>query len=367
MNSVYIHIPFCETICSYCDFTKFFYNEKLVDEYLYALEKEIKSIYKGDLIKTLYIGGGTPTCLNYQQLKKLLEITNIFNIDDTTEFTIETNVNLDIDKIKLLENYKVNRVSIGVQTLNNKHLMFLNRNHTKKDVINLIHNLNLYNIDNISVDLIYALKNQTILDIKDDLDFLTDLNIKHISTYSLIVENNTMLKINKFKPINEELDYEMYLFINKYLKQKKFINYEFSNYGLVNCFSKHNLVYWNNENYYGFGLSSGGYIGNVRYENNKNIREYIKGDYTKHKEYLTKEQEMENEMILGLRKIAGVSKERFYYKFNQHIKDTFDINNLFKEGKLIDNGEYIYINSNYLYRSNEILISFIDNFKKTGR
>ena len=133
--SVYIHIPFCQNICSYCDFCKFYYNEKWVDNYLSALEKEIKSNYKGEVVETIYIGGGTPTVLNINQLERLLKLTNLFN-KNKIEFTVETNIDLSLEKIKLLNKYGVNRISIGVQTVNPKYLKFLNRNHTKEDVVN---------------------------------------------------------------------------------------------------------------------------------------------------------------------------------------------------------------------------------------
>ena len=169
--SIYIHIPFCKSICSYCDFCKFFYDEKRVDEYLISLEKEIKKNYKNDLVKTIYIGGGTPTSLSLNQLDKLLSITNVFN-NDLEEFTIETNIDLSIDKIKLLKKYNINRVSIGVQTINNKHLKFLNRNHTKEDIINLVKNLKSNGIDNINIDLMYGFQNQTLKELEEDLNFI---------------------------------------------------------------------------------------------------------------------------------------------------------------------------------------------------
>ena len=192
--SVYIHIPFCKSICSYCDFCKFYYNSTWVDNYLSSLEKEIKSNYKGEIVDTIYIGGGTPTVLNLNQLEKLLNLTNLFN-KEIIEFTVETNVDLSLDKIKLLKKYGVNRISIGVQTVNNKYLKFLNRNHTKEEVINLINSLKQYNF-NINVDLIYAIPNQTLEELKKDLDFILSLDINHISTYSLIIEPHTKLYID---------------------------------------------------------------------------------------------------------------------------------------------------------------------------
>ncbi len=220
--SIYIHVPFCKTICSYCDFCKFYYNEKWVDNYLIALEKEIKSKYKNESIATIYIGGGTPTSLNINQLEKLLQLTKLFNFEKI-EFTVETNVDLSLDKIKLLKQYGVNRISIGVQTVNQKHLKFLNRKHTKEEVINLVNLLKQYDF-NINIDLMYGMPNQTLKELDEDLDFILSLDVNHISTYSLIIEPHTKIYIDNVANIDEDLDYQMYQLINK--KLKNYVHYE---------------------------------------------------------------------------------------------------------------------------------------------
>ena len=161
-SSIYIHIPFCRSICSYCDFCKLFYNEKFVDNYLEALYDEVKQNYKGELIKTLYIGGGTPSALSIDELKRLFEIIKIFKLDSNYEFTIEVNV-LDIndEMLKLFVDNKVNRLSIGVESVNDKYLKFLNRRHSKKDVIDKINIVKKY-FNNFSIDLMYAFPEQKI-------------------------------------------------------------------------------------------------------------------------------------------------------------------------------------------------------------
>ena len=356
--SIYIHIPFCKSICSYCDFCKFFYDEKRVDEYLISLEKEIKKNYKNDLVKTIYIGGGTPTSLSLNQLDKLLSITNVFN-NDLEEFTIETNIDLSIDKIKLLKKYNINRVSIGVQTINNKHLKFLNRNHTKEDIINLVKNLKSNGIDNINIDLMYGFQNQTLKELEEDLNFILSLDIKHISIYSLIIEPHTKLYIDNIQNIDEDLDYEMYKLINDKLKENGFIHYEISNYSKENYESKHNLVYWNNEHYYGFGLSASGYLDNIRYENTKTYKKYLAENYISDSHQLSLKETIENEFILGLRKIDGIDINKFNKKYNIDIKSIETVNNLLKDNKLIIESNKIKINPKYIYVSNSILIDFI--------
>ena len=353
--SIYIHIPFCSNICSYCDFCKFYYNYNWVDNYLIALEKEIKLNYKGELINTIYIGGGTPTCLNIKQLEKLLNLTNLFN-KKNIEFTVETNVDLPLDKIKLLNSYGVNRISIGVQTVNDKHLKFLNRNHNKEDVINLIKLLKRYNF-NINVDLIYALPNQTLEELNEDLDFVLSLDINHISTYSLIIEPHTKLYIDNISNIDEDLDYEMYKLIKK--KLNKYHHYEISNFAKRDFESKHNLIYWNNLNYYGFGIGASGYIDNIRYDNTKSYKNYINGKYILEKHKLSLNETISNEFILGLRKIDGIDINEFYEKYNIDIKSIEIVNELLKEGKLILSNR-LKINPKYIYVSNNILVNFLD-------
>ncbi len=353
--SVYIHIPFCKSICSYCDFCKFYYNSNWVDNYLLSLEKEIKSNYKGEIIDTIYIGGGTPTVLNLNQLERLLKLTNLFN-KKNIEFTVETNVDLSLEKIKLLNKYGVNRISVGVQTVNNKYLKILNRNHTKEDVINLVNLLKKYNF-NINIDLIYAIPGETLEELNKDLDFILSLDVNHISTYSLIIEPHTKLYIDNISNIDEDLDYEMYRLINK--KLNKYHHYEISNFAKTNYESKHNLVYWNNLNYYWFGIGASGYIDNIRYDNTKSYQNYINGKYILEKHKLDLNEIISNEFILGLRKIDGIDVNEFYKKYNIEITSIDIVKQLLKENKLILTDK-LKINPKYIYISNTILVNFID-------
>ena len=359
MKSVYIHIPFCNHICSYCDFTKMYYNEKLVDMYLNELEKEIKLNYKNDFINTIYIGGGTPSSLNIKQLEKLLKIVQIFKLNKRYEYTFECNIeSINIEKLKLLKKYNINRLSIGVQTFNEDNLKYLNRFHTREEVFKKVVEAKNY-FDNINIDLIYALKNQTISMLKDDIEQFLKLDINHISTYSLIIEPHTKLYIDKEKNIDEELDYEMYKFICTKLKEQGFIHYEISNFSKKGYESKHNLTYWSNNEYYGFGLGASGFINNIRYTNTSSINEYLKSNYIKDKEKMTKIENMQNEMILGLRKLEGVNLNTFKEKYHEEIEKVFKIDKLLEEGKLIKKDNYIFINEKYIYLSNEVLINFI--------
>ena len=324
--SIYIHIPFCSNICSYCDFCKFYYNEEIVNKYLLALKEEIINNYKNELVKTIYIGGGTPSCLSIEQLKCLLELTKLFNLDKNYEFTLEINPDISLEKIKLLKEYNVNRVSMGMQTINEKLLKLLNRKHAKEDIIKVVNNLKNNAINNINIDLIYAIPSESLNDLENDLDFLLSLDIPHISTYSLIIEPHTKLYIDNVSNIDEDLDYEMYQLILK--KLSHFKHYEISNFAIKGYESKHNLTYWNNDNYYGFGLSSSGFIGNIRYENTRSINDYLNKNYIKEKNELSKMEMIENEFILGLRKIDGIDINLFKEKYGFDIdikKPDFEI------------------------------------------
>ena len=356
IKSVYIHIPFCNNICSYCDFCKFYYNKNWIDKYLDSLEYEIKENYEGEIINTLYIGGGTPSSLSLDELIKLFNITNIFNLNKEYEFTIEFNIeDITEEKLELCKNNKVNRISIGVESFNKDNLKFLERN-TNVNIEEKINIVKKY-FDNINIDLIYALPNQNLLDLEKDIDEFLKLNIPHISCYSLILEEHTKLHNKKIKPISEELDYEMYKLINK--KLSDYNHYEISNYSKDGYESKHNLVYWNNEEYYGFGVGASGYINNIRYNNSKNINNYLNKVYKKEEEKLNIEDKISYELILGFRKIDGINIDTFKDKYNKNIIDLYNIKELLNKNMLIIKDNNIFINEKYLYLSNEILVNFV--------
>lgn len=361
MKSVYIHIPFCSSICSYCDFSKVYYNEDWVNQYLEALNNEIDLSYKGEVLNTLYIGGGTPSCLNIEQLNKLFNIIKKFNLSTKVEFTFECNVeNINKEKLELLYNNGVNRLSIGIQTFNNDLLKILNRHHTKEEVIGKINLAKSIGFNNINVDLIYAIPKEDINILKNDLDLFLSLNINHISTYSLIIEPNTKLYIDKFKNIDEDLDYEMYKYICTKLKENGYNHYEISNFAKDGYESFHNLTYWNNEEYYGFGLGASGYVNGIRYDNTKNLNKYLNKNYIYESHKLELKETIENEFILGLRKVKGINKKIFQDKYNINIKDINHVKKLITDGKLLEDKDNIYINPKYLYTSNDILIEFLN-------
>ena len=352
--SVYIHIPFCSQICSYCDFPKVLKNSKWIDEYLINLEKEIKENYKGEEVNTIYIGGGTPSSLDIKELEKLFKIIKIFNIKDA-EITIEANSeDLTDEKLNIIRK-NTNRISIGVQTFDEKRLNELNR---KTNINNIKKAFDYFN--NINIDLMYGFKNQKVDELKDDIKKIIKLNPSHISTYSLILEPNTKLFVDNYPQISEELDRKMYDYICNELEKSGYIHYEISNFAKKGFSSNHNQVYWNNKHYYGFGLGASGYIDNIRYENTRSLKKYLKGEYTSYKHELDINETIQNEFILGLRKTKGINKEDFKRKYNIDIDTIKQVKELIKINLLIEKESNIFINPKYLYTSNEILVKFID-------
>lgn len=357
-KAVYIHIPFCKSICSYCDFCKFLYNEKWVGAYLTALKREIKDRYMDDDITTIYIGGGTPSALSCDEIKRLMEIISVFKTENLKEFTFECNLS-DINKelLLLLKYYKVNRLSIGIESFNKKNLEFMERTADYKEALEKIKLCREYGFNNINIDLMYAIPGETLKDLKKDLDLFMSLNPTHISTYSLIIEEHTKLDNVKAQVIAEELDYEMFKLIEKRLKNAH--HYEISNFAIKGYESIHNLVYWNNEEYYGFGLGAAGYIDDIRYENTKNLKEYLLGNYVKSKEILGKKEKMDYEIMLGLRKLDGINIKEFKEKYGEDIETVYNLAPLYKNKDLIKKKGYIYINPSKIYIMNEILIKII--------
>ncbi|MBE6148837.1 MAG: radical SAM family heme chaperone HemW [Firmicutes bacterium] len=359
-KSVYIHVPFCKTICSYCDFCKFYVNEKWVNDYLEALEKEIQDRYMDEPIYTIYIGGGTPSALPHWALIKLLDLIKVFNKEEKIEFTFECNLNdINEDLVKLLVSKGVNRLSIGIQSFNKNNLTFLNREADYEDAKEKILICKSNGINNINVDLIYALPDQTLSSLKKDLKLMCSLGVNHISTYSLMIENNTILSHQKIVPIDEVIDAKMYKLICTYLKRHGFKHYEISNFARPGYESKHNLVYWNNEQYYGFGPGASGYLDNIRYDNTRSLTSYIQGNYILNKEILGSKEQMDYEIILGLRKTQGINIKEFYDKYHVNIQSKYNIESLLECEDLIYKNGYIFINPDKLYLMNEVLLKLI--------
>ena len=369
-TSAYVHIPFCTQICYYCDFSKVFIKNQPVDSYLEHLLQEFHS-YDIQKLRTLYIGGGTPTSLSALQLEVLLDgLTKNLNLSVLEELTIEANPgDLDADKITVLKNSAVNRVSLGVQTFDDKMLKKIGRSHLEKDIYENIDRLKLAGFDNISIDLIYALPGQTMDQVKDNVAKAIALDIPHMSLYSLILENHTVfmnrMRRGKLPLPKEELEAEMFEYIISELEKAGFEHYEISNFSQPGFESRHNLMYWDNAEYYGIGAGASGYIDGIRYKNHGPIRHYLKavedGNARINEEHLTQREQMEEEMFLGLRKKSGVSMERFEEKFGQSFQELYGdiIKDLIQQGLMQVDGDHVRMTKRGLFLGDTVAERFI--------
>ncbi len=369
-TSAYVHIPFCTQICYYCDFSKVFIKNQPVDSYLEHLLQEFHS-YDIQKLRTLYIGGGTPTALSASQLEVLLEgLTKNLDLSMLEELTIEANPgDLDADKIAVLQNSAVNRVSLGVQTFDDKMLKKIGRSHTEKDIYENIDRLKLAGFDNISIDLIYALPGQTMDQVRDNVAKAIALDIPHMSLYSLILENHTVfmnrMRRGKLPLPKEELEAEMFEYIIEELERAGFEHYEISNFSKPGFESRHNLMYWDNSEYYGIGAGASGYVDGVRYKNHGPIRHYLKaveeGSARINEEHLSQREQMEEEMFLGLRKKSGVSIRRFEEKFATSFEELYGqvVKDLCHQGLLQVEGQQIRMTKKGLFLGDTVAERFI--------
>ena len=369
-TSAYVHIPFCTQICYYCDFSKVFIKNQPVDSYLEHLIEEYHS-YDIKKLRTLYIGGGTPTALSAPQLAFLLEkLTDKLDLSYLEELTIEANPgDLDQEKIAVLKDSPVNRVSLGVQTFNDRMLKQIGRSHLEKDIYENIANLKKAGFDNISIDLIYALPKQTMEDVKINVAKAIALDIPHMSLYSLILENHTVfmnrMRRGKLPLPKEDLEAEMFEYIIAELEKAGFEHYEISNFSKPGFESRHNLMYWDNAEYYGIGAGASGYVDGVRYKNHGPIRHYLQaveaGNARVQEEELTLHEKMEEEMFLGLRKKSGVSKKRFEEKFGLSFEDQYGavVTELTEQGLLVPDRDIVRMTKKGLFLGDTVAEKFI--------
>lgn len=369
-TSAYVHIPFCTQICYYCDFSKVFIKNQPVDDYLQALIREFES-YDIEQLRTLYIGGGTPTSITAQQLDYLLtNLTKHLDLSVLEEFTIEANPgDLTDDKIEVLKKSAVNRVSLGVQTFNDKQLKRIGRSHNESQIYSTIDHLKTAGFDNISIDLIYALPGQTMEDVKENVAKAIALDIPHLSLYSLILEHHTVfmnkMRRGKLNLPQEDLEAEMFEYIIAELEANGFEHYEISNFTKPGFESRHNLMYWDNAEYYGVGAGASGYLNGVRYRNRGPIQHYLKavseGNARLSEEVLTKDEMMEEELFLGLRKKSGVSIAKFEEKFGLSFEERYGqiVTELCQQGFLVPDDKVVRMTKKGLFLGDTVAERFI--------
>lgn len=371
IKGAYIHIPFCEHICYYCDFNKVFIAKQPVDEYLETLDSEI-AYYSPGRVETIYIGGGTPTALSDQQFERLLSIvsTRLMHVN-IREFTVEANPeNLTEMKLQLMKKHGVTRLSIGVQSFDDELLRKIGRAHGSKQAQEAVGKAKRFGFDNISIDLMFALPEQTEALLKASLKAAMELDTSHISIYSLQIEPKTIF-FNRMKKGNlplpgQDIEADMYEMIMSTLEKNGFRQYEISNFSKPGYESLHNSLYWKNEEYYGFGAGAHGYIDGKRIVNSGPIKKYIEtvrhhGYGAVHVHDVTDQERIEEEMFLGLRQLSGVSQSRFYCKFHQRMKNIYgpQIEQLKADGLIFEADDRIALTKKGIFFGNNVFEAFL--------
>lgn len=355
-SSAYIHIPFCKSKCNYCSFVSYpNYSNSEINEYIKILLKEIEYYYKDEPLKTIYIGGGTPSLCEAEDLEKIL---NCFSKEANAEITVEINPEtVDTDYLLRLSTSGFNRLSIGIQSFDNNILKDIGRIHNAQTAVETIISAQKSGFQNINTDFIYGLPNQSIDSFISDLKTAVELDVEHISLYGLKIEENC--KFYKNPPQNiadDDIQADMYLAAVNLLEKAGYEHYEISNFAKKGYESKHNLNYWNDEEYYGFGAAAHGYINNVRYSNFGNLSDYkSQYDTKEYIEALNKQKRLEETIFLGLRKGCGINikdiNTKFEIDFETKYKNILD--------KYIDSNHLIKTPNGYKFSNQGFLVSNI--------
>ena len=322
-RSLYVHIPFCRDVCSYCDFCKLIYKDAWARDYLPALFDEIRSFgIAPKSLRTIYVGGGTPTSLADPLFSTLLEGLAPL-LSDGGEFTVEANPDsLTQEKCTILAKNRVNRVSIGVQTFSPRLLTLLRRHHTPDAIKQCLAMLANVGISNVTVDFMYALPGETKEEFESDLVSFLQLDVPHISTYSLILESGSMLGVRGFKEAPEDVQADMYERILAAFRKAGYRRYEVSNFAKRGKESRHNQTYWKDEEYYGAGLGASGYVGGVRYSNVRSLPLYIKNARKRESEEIVQgDDELRYYLLTNLRLEDGFGKEDFQRRFGMSFEE----------------------------------------------
>lgn len=353
MLGLYVHIPFCVKKCKYCDFNSYkmdidskkryiedlkiemeLYSNKLYKDNKYK-NKECRSLNKNDKITSIFVGGGTPSILTSDEIREVfISIKEMFDIDENAEITIECNPGtLTLEKLKTMKEIGINRLSIGLQAIQEKHLNFIGRIHTYEEFEKNYKDALSVGFKNINIDLMYSLPNQTLCDWKETLEKVVHLNPTHISAYSLILEEGTelynMYESNKFELIDENVDIEMYEYTINYLKSKGYNQYEISNYSKEGYNCEHNILYWECEHYIGIGAGASGYINENRYNNVESLEDYHLSLVKREKpiqenEILSEKDMIEEKIFMGLRMNKGIKFEDFKKKFGIDFREKYN-------------------------------------------
>ncbi|AZR73177.1 hypothetical protein BBF96_07130 [Anoxybacter fermentans] len=372
---LYIHIPFCLRKCNYCDFISFEYKKELAEEFLLALFSELSLLsqeYDQTILETIYLGGGTPTCLSGEELARIIEgVKEHFPVKEGAEITCEMNPATGVEKdLKIMREAGINRISIGVQAFDDRILQYLGRVHNLSEALKTYYTVREVGFDNINLDLIFAIPGQTRKDWQDSLEIALKLNPEHLSLYNLKIEENTPFYYDylngKLKPVDEDTEYWMYQDAINTLKNAGFEHYEISNFARPGYASRHNLGYWHYKPYLGVGPGAHGFFGSLRYQNTDDLEEYIscltRNKLPRQEElHLTCKDQMEEFVIMGLRVLEGVSLDEFRKRFGESLLEIYgtQIKKLIKLGLLNLKGNYLALTEKGLFLGNEVFAEFL--------
>lgn len=374
-EAVYIHIPFCTNKCFYCDFNSYVLKDQPVMDYLHALDREMELTVKQTppgVIKTIFVGGGTPTVLKPDEMAYFLKSvrTHFPQWDENIEFSMEANPGTtDKDKLTVMKEGGVNRVSFGVQAFQNELLSGIGRIHNVDDVYRSLENARSVGLNNLSVDLMFGLPNQTVDMLRESIHRALELNLPHYSIYSLKVEENTLFHTlfnkNKLPLPSEEDELEMYLLLMSTMEAAGYGQYEISNFAKPGMESRHNITYWRNEDYYGLGAGAHGYVKRQRHMNIKGVNPYIEASNSglpRLDTFMISEQEaMEDFMMVGLRMREGVSERAFQAQFGKAITDVFarPLSKMLSAGLLEPSGDSYRLSKQGILFGNDVFGEFV--------
>ena len=400
---IYIHIPFCKHKCYYCDFVSFSSKEEIVEKYIKTVIKELKKylenkeFMKNYNVTTIYIGGGTPSYIDSKYIEEILKEIEKNLVNNDTKFqdievTLEVNPGtINEEKVKLYKEAKINRISMGLQSTNDQILKQIGRIHTYNEFLDAYSIVKKARFDNINIDLMIGLPNQTISDVKESLNKIIELNPNHISVYSLILEEGTVLdkliEEGKMELLDEELERNMYWYVKNTLEINGYNHYEISNFSKIGKESKHNLNCWEQKEYIGIGTSAHSYINGVRYCNKSSVEKYIENINNKDidvneiiklgngdKSFLEKVEEVyeideiqssedkkREYMLLGLRKLEGVKISNFKEKFVENPIYVYhkELEKLVEEDLIRVDGDRIFLSRRGIDLANLVWEEFV--------
>ncbi len=368
---IYIHIPFCVRKCKYCAFFSVADRADLFQAYVDALCKEITLRAEPTTVETIYIGGGTPTVLNVNHIARIIDaVHKNFSVAPTVEITVEANPGtVDRNYLVALRSSGVNRLSLGVQSFDDRLLRSIGRIHTARQAIDIVNDAkNIF--DNVSVDLIYGLPHQSLDDLRRSIDLTKKLDVEHVSCYGLEIEEGTeffrLQAEGRLELPSEELDADMYDFVTTELPRLGWRRYEISNFAKRGFESRHNLGYWSDAKYIGLGAGASSYDRSERRMNVENVVEYIDGinggrDVSILEETITRKVAIEEFFFLGLRKADGINRNHFQKKFDTSIENIFGnvIDKLSSDGLIAVDENHIRLTERGMKFGNIVFAEFL--------